>query len=171
MSGEIVFVRGRSLFGKLIKLFTGSKWTHVYVRIIQVPSTSKWLILEASGLKVKLILEPYYAPERRKSFIPRAPEMEINAALVTAIGKIGDSYSYLAVLGYVWVVFARKVFGISARNPFQKGVYCTRLISEIAGDMGSKKYYGPQDSSQKVDIEPDDLMAIMENDKETFDAS
>jgi len=141
MIGDIVFVQSKSLAGRLVRFFSGSRWNHVFIRIAPIPGGG-WVILEANGLKVRVAVE---RDEERAVFrLKNAEEADILLAASYALGYVGKSYGFAQVLGFL-AVYAARLFDKTIKNPIRGGVICTELVILYLGAVGIGKLFAGSD--------------------------
>ena len=111
-----------NLFSSLIRLFTKSKVSHVYVRL-PIPAYNTNMIFQASGLKVNyefydLFLEKETIIEEYE--IPVSDEQYAKSELFR-ITEAGKDYSMREIIGLVYVLFMRQILKKQVANPLSQG--------------------------------------------------
>jgi hypothetical protein len=156
--GDIVYVKTKSVYGRLIRLFTGGDYTHTYIMFHQIPSNGKWIVLEASGLSVRLTWE---CKSVEKAVY--RPSGNVGNALDGVLCHVGRPYGFLQILGYVWVSLVRHAFGKYVSNPFTDGVTCKELVSLYIKELGYQSFTDEEDpditdptaQAKNLDLHPD----------------
>lgn len=135
-------------FSSLIRFCTNSEVSHTYVRI-PVPEYGESMVFQASGLQVNYT---NYELFKEKSKVIEEYEIEVEDetyeyAELLRITESGKPYSFLTVLGFVWIL-AMKGLGISVANPFSDGsksYICVELVCDSLGMTKMSEHISPED--------------------------
>lgn len=124
-------------FSWLIRLVTWSPFSHAYIKYFN-PYAQKWIVFQASGLKLNFVeksrfenIENIYSEFE----IPISESAKLNTVQF-AIDSIGESYGFLQVVGFGFVLIM-KVFGKKVKNPFYttSSFFCSELVSQILNEI------------------------------------
>jgi hypothetical protein len=125
-------------FSWLIRLITWAPMSHAYIKY-QDPYTSRWIIYQASGLKVNFIGKTSFDNIENVIAEFNLPvSNETKQKLVQgAIDTLGVPYGTKQLLGYLYVVFVR-LFGKIVTNPLYdaSSFFCSELASDDLEEIG-----------------------------------
>ena len=160
MKGTIGFCTKRANFiSKVIRWFTGSKWSHTYVIRQVAPDI---LVLEASKFQVQIVPINKYESRKYKNvfFLPEGYDpAAVDRGLEKAGAKIEQNYGWLQLLGFIPVIIARRLLGMRIKNLARGGVVCSELVLQFLKGMDPE---GPWKSLQKDTTSPEDLYPLIE---------
>lgn len=127
--GTIGFCSKKANFiSKAIRWFTRSKWSHTYAIYQAEPEV---LVVEASTFTVQLApFEKYDSSKYTNAlFIPTGfTSEEIERGIAKVRGKIEAQYGWLQLVGFIPVVFVKRLFGMKISNPSKGGIVCSELV-------------------------------------------
>lgn len=121
---------------KIIKYFSDSKFSHCFIKYVDKYDT--YLIYESKGLGEKIY--PFQLLEEKNIIYS---EFELIGVydernfLHTIYNRIGHSYSYLQLIGYLPVILMKKIFHKKIKNPFRDGeeaTTCNEAITIVMRD-------------------------------------
>ncbi len=125
-SGDIIFFKGKSLWGRLIRWWTKSPYSHVGMALVGFGRV--WLLEASETGQVRLI------PLSKKGNFTLV-KTGLNFSLIEdeACLKVGQRYDYLGAI--------KAAFKLSRNN--QK-YYCSELVAELLIKAGFQYLYHPQ---------------------------
>lgn len=156
-TGDLLFVSYQSMRGKLVKVFTGSKWTHM--GMVYIPSNSnKQYVIEAAYydkknhgiLKTPLQEWLSWNSKRVLGWLsktgPEIPDHKIEKVL----NSISNADSDMFVVSWLKAVVTRKY----QEDTNKKAFYCSELVAYLCQELGIiRKELMPSSYSPKVFIE------------------
>lgn len=159
--GSIGFETDRdSWISKMVRWFTRSKWSHVFIVGAHDPVTGEREILEANWQGVqKAYLKKYLDDSIQLAvFRVEASQDVREAAYTSALGKVGRSYGFLQLLGFIPVLALRLIF-IKIDNPITSGRVCSELALEYLRALKVEPFFDELDENS---ASPQDLLDAME---------
>jgi hypothetical protein len=129
VTGAIGFeTQQRNWFSRLIRWFTASEWSHVFLVLPPDPVSGRREILEANVNGIyKTFLDKYHKPGVRYIlFQPETTKARVDEALTACLKLVGRSYGFLQYLGYVPMILLRRL-GLNVNNPISAGRVCSEL--------------------------------------------
>jgi len=153
--GAVGFSSRRANFlSRAIRWFTQSRWSHVFVVYQQEPEQ---LIIEASTFQVQLVPIAKYDSKKYDVMIISAdgfsPE-DVRRGLDKAKGYIEKTYGWLQLVGFIPVLFWKRLTGQSVPNPAKGGVVCSELVLQYLRGLEPG---GRWDSMDRNSVSPEDL--------------
>ncbi len=126
--GSVGFTADGSLLSRLVRWWTRSRWSHVFVYVGEVNGTP--VILEANNGKVDIVrldkyttgdhvVEVYQPNEGRPALIQRG--------VYETMRQIEKPYGFAQALGLIPVIAARRLLGLKIKNLSRRGIICSEL--------------------------------------------
>jgi hypothetical protein len=127
-------------FSWLIRLVTGSQFSHAYIRFYD-QEYDRWVIYQASGLKVNFIGQAMFdnAEFIYQEFNVPVSDATKKIAIQGAIDKCGSPYGVGQIIGYGAVLFMR-IFSKKIKNPLYSGssYVCSELVADILMEIDAQ---------------------------------
>ena len=137
-------------FSWLIRLVTWAPMSHAYIRYYD-EYASRWVIYQASGLKVNLIGQLAFDDVEDVIAEFTIPISEITELKIVqgAIDTLGSPYGIGQVFGCLWVLLMKR-FGKNVTNPFYSAssFFCSELTDDDLQEIGLQGL-DPSQSSPK----------------------
>ena len=161
MTGAIGFeTNNRNWVSRLIRWFTQSEWSHVFIVLPPDPVSGRREILEANASGIsKRFLDKYHKPHL--SYIlyqPDTTKERVDGALEQCLRLVGRSYGFLQYLGYIPMMLLRRV-GIRINNPISAGRVCSELGLRYLQLLQIEPAFEPLDRDS---VTPQDLIDVLE---------
>jgi len=125
-------------FSWLIRLVTWAPMSHAYIRYYD-NYTQRWVIFQASGLKVNLIGQTMFDSAEKIIAEFELPISDATKQRVVqdAIDKLGSPYGNMQIVGFACVMLMR-LFGRTISNPFasSSSFFCSELTDDELAQMG-----------------------------------
>jgi hypothetical protein len=159
--GAIGFETDRaSWISKIIRFFTRSQWSHVFIVAAEDLVTGKREILEADWQGIqKAFLDKYQGKHIKVALyqvnLPLTQRIDALAACMTLVGR---SYGYLQLVGLALILPLRWV-GIYKTNPISSGRVCSELALRYLQQLEVDYRFEQMDRDSTT---PQDLFAIIE---------
>lgn len=154
------FSTGSSIVARLIRWFTQSKISHVYVRYYDC-SLGTWMVIGAKFLGVEVESFSKFK-EKSKIIFEFKCLKSLDVALKTMSSRIGQPYDFPALLGMSWVVLMWKWMKVRIVNPFSdsRTFICTEFVMDILrmGRLNGLPGYGSES------VTPEELFKFCAND-------
>ena len=146
------FSHSNNIFSKLIMWMTNSNISHAYVRIDDI-------VFQASGLYVNEEAYEYFLTfETVVKEIPvQLTDEQFEQSEILRKQSFGKPYSISEVIGFIWIIFVKKVFNKDVANPFRDGnkaYVCCKLVADYC-----------HIDDVKENMTPVDLFNILNKDK------
>lgn len=149
-TGDIIFIRGESIFSPLIRYIDKGNFSHVCIAI------SDTLILEAQYFKkVKII--PFYYGENQTEIIDLGLNEEQKRKVISiGLTLTGTWYDYPQLAWYV----LKKIFKFEGKNRLNNpnNLICSELVNHVLLATG---YILPQEKVE--DLTPNQLYNFLKN--------
>lgn len=162
MIGAIGFETRQGNWGsRLIRWFTMSTWSHVFIVLPADPISGRREILEASPSGIhKAFLDKYHKPGVQFILYQADTSAErIDDALTATLTMVGRSYGFLQYLGYIPMFLLRRV-GIKIKNPISAGRVCSELALRYLQLLHIDDRFEALDRDS---ASPQDLLDIIDN--------
>lgn len=149
------FSKGATVFGSIIRLMTGSKISHCYVRLPFEHDPSLSVIFHAAGFNVHYMNYEYFKTFQKE--IVSEWEIELTEeqwkhAQKVRFEQAGKPYGWFQILGYIMVLISRRW-----NNPLSDGNR-SHVCVEIAAKM-----LGIKNAENLLPHELEDKIESMEN--------
>lgn len=162
MLGAIGFETDRrSWLSRIIRWFTESRWSHVFIVAGEDPVTGETEILEASTWGIqKAPLKKYLDDDyvKLRFYVVRADPEKQRAALAACQDLVGRSYGYAQILGFALILPFRKL-GLRFKNPISAGRVCSELVLRYLQLLDVDPAFAALDRDSTT---PQDLFAIID---------
>jgi hypothetical protein len=153
--GDIVFVQGKGLISKLIRLFDKGKYSHCSIavsdsRVVEADYDTKVAVrpLDRDKYNAIDIIDLGLKPEQRRNIY--------NASMK----YIGKRYDYVQILWYV----LRSIFHLKGRNKFNNPnhMICSELVFLVLDEIGALKDLGIKENIDRgIDLTPNELYDLV----------
>jgi len=159
-SVTIGFSRSKKIMSKLIRWFTTSGVSHVYIKRSTPHVDPNFIVYQASGLLVNVENYDHFLThaEPIKEFEMVLSDDKYAEAEAFLLRELGKPYSILQLLGMLWVILCRR-FGARVKNPFRDGDHsyiCVELVAKLLGIQGAEEMT-PQDLLELLEAHQVDL--------------
>jgi hypothetical protein len=161
VTGAIGFeTRERHWVSRLIRWFTASEWSHVFLVLPPDPVTGRREILEANASGIhKAFLDKYHKPGARFIlFQPDTTKARVDDALTACLRLVGRSYGFLQYLGYLPMIALRRL-GFRVNNPISAGRVCSELALRYCQLLHLDERF---DALDRDSVLPQELIEIIE---------
>jgi hypothetical protein len=155
MRGTIGFSRKKANFiSKVIRWFTRSQWSHTYIIYQDAPEI---LVVEAGTFTVQLVPITKYESAKYVNtfFVPRHVSVElVEAGIKKVQEKVEATYGWLQLIGFIPVVIARRLLGMTISNPARGGIICSELVLIYLREADPD---GPWKDADRNAVSPEDI--------------
>src|SRR3989344_1111606 len=166
MPGDIILAHSKkSVFGKLISLFTKSKFTHAALYL------GNGLIVESDkelrGVVVSPLVSYYdYKKHKLKAFRPKfLSEGKAMEIAEDVFGKVGSPYDFRQIVGHAYRKIS-SLIGVVREVPDAKNSFiCTELIAKAFEKSTGKRFHPEIDAKN---LTPADLDKFFEASPDSF---
>lgn len=153
--GDIIFVQGKGIISKIIRMFDRGKFSHVAIAV----SESK--IIEAD-VDTKVAIRPLSMDKYR---LVEIVDLELTfkqreEVIRSALRMIGTKYDYIQLLWYA----LRKIFGFKGRNRLNNPRYviCSEMVFRVLNEAGILEDLGIDESYEDgIDLTPNELYDLV----------
>jgi len=157
---KIVFTASQSWFGKLIRRFTKSRVSHVFV---QFPVWGQDCAVEATvgGTRLVLAGKTRHHVMREFSFVGGVEK----ESLINIMQYLGTPYDYTGILFLAWVRIAWSWLKLKITNPrwSSRALKCSELAFLFFKEVGV-----PVRTAREL-VSPEDILCACEVDKDTLE--
>ncbi|MCY8228712.1 hypothetical protein MOC30_14075 [Bacillus spizizenii] len=153
--GDIIFVQGKGIVSKIIRMFDRGKFSHVAIamsesQVIEADVDTEVAVRPLSMDKYRLveIVDLELTFEQREKVIRSALKM------------IGTKYDYIQLLWYA----LRKIFRFRGRNRLNnpKYVICSEMVFRVLNESGILEDLGIDESYEDgIDLTPNELYDLV----------
>lgn len=141
-------------FSWLIRLVMQTEYSHAYIKYYD-KYADRWLIGQASGLKVNIVGETYFDSEEviYAEFQLPITKKKKKELVQFIIDNTGKPYGVGQIFGFAWILFMR-MFGKKVANPFASNT--SWFCSEFA-ESAMDQIMDEGDTMQPSTADPRDL--------------
>jgi len=159
---RLVFTTSSHWIGRLIRWFTKSKTSHIYIEYSSGVWGGRW------AAEAKQSVRKILASKARKGVVAEYRFREdITDALRAGSGAFGQKYDYAGIIVFAWAIIQWQVFRKKFRKPLNatKGMFCSELVANI---LQHANYPEPLDWDPEL-VSPEDLLQYCERHPELFE--
>ncbi|MCY9056039.1 hypothetical protein MOE90_20555 [Bacillus spizizenii] len=153
--GDIIFVQGKGVVSRIIRVFDKGKFSHVAIAM------SESQVIEAD-VDTKVAVRPLSMDKYRMVEIV---DLELTLkqreeVVKSALKMVGTKYDYIQLLWYA----LRKIFGFRGRNRLNnpKYVICSEMVFRALNEAGILEDLGIDESYEDgIDLTPNELYDLV----------